>query len=132
MTLKVRAAPFALNAPRLFVYGTLKTSFDNPWAKTLRQSATLLGPARVRGRLYRIAHYPGLKRFAHSNSWVLGELFWLHNPQKILQTLDHYEGERFARVQTMAYVEGAGVRVCWTYEYLPEVSSTRLIPEGQF
>ena len=119
-------------APRLFVYGTLKTSFDNRWAKMLRHSGTLIGPARVRGRLYRIAHYPGLKRFAHGNSWVLGELFWLHNPQKILQTLDQYEGERFARVRTMAYVEGIGVRMCWTYEYCPEVSGTRLIPEGQF
>ena len=102
-----------LCAPRLFVYGTLKTGFDNRWAKALGESATLLGPARLRGRLYRVAHYPGLKRSARGNSWVVGELFRLHNPRKLLQALDRYEGERFKRVRALADLEQGGRRACY-------------------
>jgi gamma-glutamylcyclotransferase (GGCT)/AIG2-like uncharacterized protein YtfP len=119
-------------APRLFVYGTLRTSFDNRWAKMLRRSGILVGAARVRGRLYRVGQYTGLKRLAHGNSWVLGELFQLHNPRKILPALDHYEGEKFNRVRTMAYVEDVGVLACWTYEYGPDVPSQRSVPAGRF
>jgi gamma-glutamylcyclotransferase (GGCT)/AIG2-like uncharacterized protein YtfP len=119
-------------APRLFVYGTLKTGFDNRWAKALRQSAAFLGPARLRGRLYRVAHYPGVKRCAHGNSWVLGELFRLHNPGKLLQALDQYEGERFKRVRALVYLEEGGRRACWTYEYVPRVGSSREIVTGRF
>jgi hypothetical protein len=36
------------------------------------------------------------------------------------------------RVRIMAYVEGVGVRACWTYEYGPPVSSAREIRTGQF
>lgn len=122
----------ASGAPRLFVYGTLKTGFDNRWAKALRESATLLGPARLRGRLYRVAHYPGLKRSARENAWVVGELFRLHNPRKLLQALDRYEGERFKRVRALAYLDEGGRRPCWTYEYVPGVRSSRKIVTGRF
>ena len=118
--------------PRLFVYGTLKTSFENRWAKMLRSAGALMGPARLRGRVYRIAHYPGLKRCTAGNLWVLGELFCLHNPQKILQALDQYEGEHFSRVRAIAYLEGGARRACWTYEYGPPVAETRVIETGLF
>lgn len=119
-------------APRLFVYGTLRTGFDNRWAQALHQSATLLGPARVRARLYQVAHYTGLKRLSHGNSWVLGELFRLHNPRKLLEALDQYEGEKFKRVRALAYLDQGGRRACWTYEYVPRVQSSRKIVTGRF
>lgn len=120
------------SAPRLFVYGTLKSNFDNRWAKLLRNSGHFLGPAAIRGRLYRVAHYPGLKRLGAGNSWVLGELFQLRNPQKILEALDQYEGDRFTRVKAMAYLDGVGASSCWAYEYQPPIVSSRRIPEGWF
>src|SRR3954471_17107310 len=44
----------------LFVYGTLMRGFDHAMAKLLSRSAKFVGPARCRGRLYLVKHYPGL------------------------------------------------------------------------
>ena len=49
-----------MTSDRLFVYGTLMRGFDHPMAKLLSANADFLGPARCRGRLYLIKHYPGL------------------------------------------------------------------------
>jgi len=122
----------AVSTPGLFVYGTLKSAFENRWAKMLRESARFVGPARLRGKLYRIAHYPGLKRCSRGDAWVIGELFWLHNPGKILEALDQYEGDNFRRVRAIAHLEGGGRRACWTYEYGPAVPTQRRIETGQF
>ena len=122
----------AVSTPGLFVYGTLKSNFDNRWAKMLRESASFLGTARLRGKLYRIAHYPGLKRGGRGDAWVIGELFWLHNPGKILEALDLYEGDNFLRVRAVAYLEGGGRRACWTYEYGPAVQAQKKIETGEF
>lgn len=44
----------------LFVYGTLRATFDGPMAVWLRRSATPVGPATIAGTLYDIEGYPGL------------------------------------------------------------------------
>ena len=45
---------------RVFVYGTLMRGVAHPMAELLSRSADFLGEARCQGRLYMIAHYPGL------------------------------------------------------------------------
>jgi gamma-glutamylcyclotransferase (GGCT)/AIG2-like uncharacterized protein YtfP len=118
---------------RLFVYGTLQSGFENRFARLLHSNSESLGPAKIRGRLYRISWHPGLKRCNRPQEWVLGEVFRLRNPRKTLRALDTYEGEDFRRVRTRAYLEtNARVEACWVYEYLPGVPAVRRIPSGRF
>jgi gamma-glutamylcyclotransferase (GGCT)/AIG2-like uncharacterized protein YtfP len=118
--------------PLLFVYGTLQSSFQNSWAKLLRDSADLLGQARVRGRLYQVAHYPGLKMPDRPDQWVEGELYRLRNPAKILMELDRWEGPQYERVFTTAHFMNAAPRACWVYLYLARVDPALRILSGRF
>ena len=43
----------------LFVYGTLRSEFDNQYARLLRSQAELVGPATVPGSIYRVSTIPG-------------------------------------------------------------------------
>jgi gamma-glutamylcyclotransferase (GGCT)/AIG2-like uncharacterized protein YtfP len=76
----------------LFVYGTLRSQCRNRFARLLAERATLVGPARARGRLYRIGSYPGLVPSEAPDEWVTGELYRLHNASALLPILDDYEG----------------------------------------
>src|SRR4029078_4068253 len=74
-----RPLPTAGSVVNLFVYGTLRRSAAHPMHALLRETASLLGDARVRGVLYRVAEYPGLVLDAGAG-WVLGELYRLGDP----------------------------------------------------
>ncbi len=74
--------------PPLFVYGTLRCGSRHPNATRLAREATWLGRAVVRGRLWRVAHYPGL--VAPGSGIVRGDLFRLHD-EASLSWLDAYE-----------------------------------------
>jgi gamma-glutamylcyclotransferase (GGCT)/AIG2-like uncharacterized protein YtfP len=58
---------------RLFVYGTLMRGFDHPMARLLSRSADFLSPARCRGRLFLVKHYPGLVLSDDPADIVFGE-----------------------------------------------------------
>lgn len=55
----------------LFVYGTLRIGGSND-IRRFGACSRLLGPARVRGRLYDLGDYPGL--VLGGSGWVSGEL----------------------------------------------------------
>src|SRR5229473_688743 len=80
----------------LFVYGTLRSEFDNPYARLLRSQAELVGPATVPGPIFRVGHYPAYK--AEPAGEVHGELYRLTDPETTLKALDEYEGPDFERV----------------------------------
>ena len=123
----------------LFVYGTLMRGFDNPMAQLLSRGADFLRPARCRGRLYRVKHYPGLVLSDDSGDVVFGELFRLRQPAELLREFDMYEacGEGFAEpteyLRRMLAVTGddGAVSEAWTYvynwpvEHLPRIASGR-------
>src|SRR5215472_3801036 len=81
----------------LFVYGTLRSTCANPYARLLARSADLLGSGRVRGRLQRFKRYPGIHLELCAKRWVEGEIHRLHE-LGILAALDRYEGPDFERV----------------------------------
>ena len=124
----------------LFVYGTLMRGFDNPMAQLLSRSADFLGPARCRGRLYRVKHYPGLVLSDDSGDVVFGELFRLRQPAELLREFDMYEacGEGFAEptqyVRQMLPVTLADgtASEAWTYVYNWEVAHLPRIASGRF
>jgi gamma-glutamylcyclotransferase (GGCT)/AIG2-like uncharacterized protein YtfP len=125
---------------RLFVYGTLMRGFDHPMAKLLSRGADFLSPARCRGRLYLVKHYPGLVPSDDSADIVFGELFRLRSAAELLRELDMYEacGEGFAEpteyVRQMLAVTSADGTVgeAWTYIYNWPVAQLPRIASGRF
>jgi gamma-glutamylcyclotransferase (GGCT)/AIG2-like uncharacterized protein YtfP len=116
----------------LFVYGTLQSSFRNKFARLLRQQAKLLGPATIRGRLFGLRRYPGLRPALEPNQWVTGELFRLRQPARTLPVLDAYEDIQFRRVRRRVYLsDGQEIR-CWVYLYNKALPPHRLIPSGEW
>lgn len=105
----------------LFVYGTLRSEFDNRYARQLRKEATFVRRARVPGSIYRVAHYPAFR--PRPEGKVQGELYRLNSPETTLATLDDYEGEEFERV----VVDGA-----WLYQYKGDPPEQARIASGDF
>jgi gamma-glutamylcyclotransferase (GGCT)/AIG2-like uncharacterized protein YtfP len=106
----------------LFVYGTLRSEFDNPYAKLLRSQAELVGPATVMGSIFQIAHYPGYR--PDPPGVVHGELYRLADPAATLKILDDYEGSEYERV----LIENAG----WIYQYRTQPPDRVRIVSGDF
>lgn len=100
----------------LFVYGTLLSVHKNLHARMLRRNSTLAGPGRIRGRLLKLGRYPGLITGIAGTRWVDGEVYHLSDPDRLLRTLDAYEGPEFSRKRRKVEV-GDRIRHCWVYLY---------------
>jgi gamma-glutamylcyclotransferase (GGCT)/AIG2-like uncharacterized protein YtfP len=109
----------------LFVYGTLRSEFDNPFARRLRAEARLLGRATVVGSIYRVAEYPGF--WPEPAGVVHGEVYELMSPGT-LQALDEYEGQQYERV---AATVSTGERV-WIYRFERQPPLALRIASGDF
>jgi gamma-glutamylcyclotransferase (GGCT)/AIG2-like uncharacterized protein YtfP len=105
----------------LFVYGTLRSEFDNRYARLLRKEAGFLRRASMPGSIYRVGHYPAFR--PHPEGAVQGELYRMHTPEVTLAVLDEYEGDEFERV----VVEGA-----WLYQYKGDPPEEARIASGDF
>lgn len=124
----------------IFVYGTLMRSFDHPMSKLLASEADFLGEASCRGRLYMIAHYPGLLHAREDGEIVHGDLFRMRDPAKLLAVLDDYESIGPAHEQPTLYLremlpvklgDGSSMQA-WTYIYNRPVMETKRITSGRF
>lgn len=105
----------------LFVYGTLRSEFDNLYARLLRSQAVLVGRATVPGSIFRVQHYPAWK--PEPAGEVHGELYRLADPGTTLKALDEYEGPDFAR---------AVINDAWIYQYIKEPPKYSRIASGDF
>jgi gamma-glutamylcyclotransferase (GGCT)/AIG2-like uncharacterized protein YtfP len=105
----------------LFVYGTLRSAFDNRYAKLLRARAELVGPAAVPGSIFRIAHYPGYR--PEPAGTVHGEVYRLTEPEALLRILDQYEGAEYERVSVDGF---------WIYQLRTQPPETARIASGDF
>jgi gamma-glutamylcyclotransferase (GGCT)/AIG2-like uncharacterized protein YtfP len=122
----------------LFVYGTLRRSAAHPMHGLLRESASLLGDARVRGVLYRVGAYPGLVLDAAAG-WVQGELYRL-NDAGVLERLDAYEGagpldpepREYRRIRALVQCLDGEEHEAWVYEYGLETVGLTIIASGDF
>ena len=108
----------------LFVYGTLRSEFDNPYAQLLRSQAEFAGKATVRGTIYRVDFYPAYR--PEPGGEVHGEVYMLKDPAT-LTTLDDYEGESFERVNVDTSRGEA-----WIYRYVAEPPPESRIVSGDF
>ncbi len=94
----------------LFVYGTLRSGFDNPHAQLLRSRSVFVGNAAVRGSIRDMGRYPAFSPGADGE--VQGELYRLETPVATLAVLDDYEGDEFERV-----VIDVGSERAWIYQH---------------
>lgn len=129
-----------MSCPNLFVYGTLRSAFENPYARRLRKQAVLLGPAKMRGRLYSLGAYPGMKPSFEPDDWVIGELYRLDKPPKLLAFLDAYEVcdprdgayREFERITATAHLVGGRCLAAWVYLYGRPVDRACRISGGDY
>jgi gamma-glutamylcyclotransferase (GGCT)/AIG2-like uncharacterized protein YtfP len=105
----------------LFVYGTLRSEFENRYARLLRKHATLVGRATVPGSIYRVDHYPAFRPAPAGE--VRGELYRLMEPETTFKVLDEYEGSEFERVI---------VSDAWIYQYKEQPVESARILSGDF
>jgi len=123
----------------LFVYGTLRRACDHAMSRILATRAAYLGDARIRGRLYRVADYPGAVLSGDPHERVLGELCRLRAPAMLLPLLDAYEGlgspltpgEFERRIVPVERPGGARVDA-WIYLYRGSTAGLERIPSGDF
>jgi gamma-glutamylcyclotransferase (GGCT)/AIG2-like uncharacterized protein YtfP len=106
----------------IFVCGTLRSEFSGEYALLLRAAADFLGPATVRGSIFRVNHYPAFRE--QPDGVVHGELYRLREPERTMAALDEYEGEEFERVLTP---EG-----WWMYRYTTQPAEEQRIVSGDF
>ena len=117
--------------PYLFVYGTLKSGFENPYAQLLRREGTLLGPARIPGRLYRIGSYPGMRPPRDPKDLITGELYELHQPSKTLAVLDEWEDDYDREFHRATLANGQDFPA-WVYVYRQSLPEDSYIASGEW
>jgi gamma-glutamylcyclotransferase (GGCT)/AIG2-like uncharacterized protein YtfP len=113
------------NTPRhLFVYGTLTRGSRSPVAALLEARARYIGNAWLRGRLYRLRHFPGAVPDPASKTLVWGNVYFLRNPM-LIAAIDQYEGcgacERavplFRREAVRVVLAGGKELDAWIYRF---------------
>jgi gamma-glutamylcyclotransferase (GGCT)/AIG2-like uncharacterized protein YtfP len=117
----------------LFVYGTLQSAFTrNRFARRLKREGTLIGKAKIRGRLYALKRYPGLRPPQNSQDWVEGEVFRLPRPAGTLAALDAYEAAEYRRVLRTVTLEDSRQVRCWVYLFSKPLPRHRRVPSGKW
>jgi gamma-glutamylcyclotransferase (GGCT)/AIG2-like uncharacterized protein YtfP len=115
----------------LFVYGTLRSEFQNPHGERLRSEAELIGPATVNGTIFRVSHYPGFRPTPEGA--VKGELYRLGDPVALLHALDAYEGSEYIRIQVPVRTGIAETdALAWIYQYKYQPAPDTQIQSGDF
>lgn len=126
-------------SPYLFVYGTLMQGFDNSFAARLHANATYVGEGFFSGTLYRLSWYPGAVFEPKSTTKVYGEIYQLHDFQKLIRELDDYEEIKekeaeslYLRRQVPVFTKNGSILSCWTYLYNQSLENATFLASGKF
>lgn len=77
----------------IFVYGLLKSMYDNEPARFIRENCSLIGEGYFPGKLIDIGTYPGAIYQKDSPTKVHGEVFRIdRNEIELVKYLDQFEG----------------------------------------
>lgn len=124
---------------QLFVYGTLRSGFQNPAYAYISRYFTLAGPAKVKGRLYDLGEYPAAIP-VEEDYFIIGELYKINHPDELpwaLAQLDDYEGVNaeegktplYTRKETVIYSNDT-TTVAWVYWYAGPITNEPPIASG--
>lgn len=124
---------------QLFVYGSLRSGFRSPAYEYISRYFTLVGNARVRGKLFDLGIYPaGIN--TNDNTFIVGELYTIKNENEFawaIGQLDDYEGvtvepdevQEYRREITEVHFNNS-ITHAWIYWYNGDVSGKKLIQSG--
>ena len=130
----------AMSDVYLFVYGTLRENKQSDMFQLLIAHSSFYAKASFQGKMYRIAHYPGVIPSDNPDDLVIGDVYALANPDAILPKLDHYEGigpeyeepYEYERCEVRVKLENGELLECWMYLYRAEVEDVFQIESGDF
>ena len=125
-------------SPLLFVYGTLMRSSQLEQAIYLRNHADYLSTGWIPGRLYDAGGYPGLQELETYTDWVYGEIYQMHEPERLLSRLDAYEEatdafpspQEYKRKEAELLNDKGKICLCHVYYYQWPVTYLALISKG--
>ena len=124
---------------QLFVYGSLRSGFHHPAYAYISSNFTLVGPGKIKGRLYDMGEYPaGVPVTAES--FIVGELYQLNDDLDfywVIEQIDDYEGLNVEEDETALYKREMvevflenETTTAWVYWYNQDVAGRPAIPSG--
>ena len=124
---------------KLFVYGSLRSGFKHPAYEYISRYFTLIGDAKVKGKLYYMGSYPAAIP-TDDAFFIVGELYQLKNEKEFdwaFEQLDDYEGVHtenneqslYVRQQVTVFVQGE-TTTAWMYWYNAPIDDQPLIASG--
>lgn len=124
----------------LFVYGTLRKPKASDMHPMLANYCEYYSDGTMQGTLYEVCGYPGAIQSGDTNAKVFGELYKLHDRDRVLARLDDYEecSDRFPkpheyiRKQLSIELIGGGSVAAWVYLYNYDVSKLLQIKSGDY
>lgn len=124
---------------KLFVYGSLRSGFKHPAYEYVSRYFTLIGDAKVKGKLYDMGSYPAAIP-TEENNFIIGELYQLKNEKEFnwaFEQLDDYEGVHPENNEPSLYIRqkvtvfiNAGTATAWMYWYNATIDDQPLIASG--
>ena len=107
----------------LFVYGTLRKGYDLKLMGKVNHLLHYVGRGKVNADLYDLGRYPGAIRSSKGPE-VIGDVFELSEPERVLRTLDRYEGigagqtaSEFIRRRSKVKLRSGKTITAWVYWY---------------
>ena len=124
---------------QLFVYGSLLSGFHHPAYGYISRYFTLIGPAKVQGKLFDMGEYPAAIP-VNEDAWITGELYQLNNKEEFdwaFHQLDDYEGvfpedggTPLYRREPVNVVINEKDTLAWIYWYNQDVANKPFIASG--
>lgn len=123
----------------LFVYGSLRSGFNHPAYAYISNHFTLVGSAKVKGKLYDLGAYPAALP-TEEEYFIQGELYQLKEEQEFgwaIAQVDDYEGVNpepgekplYSRQLTQVFI-GSRVIQAWIYWYTQDIEGKPIIASG--
>jgi gamma-glutamylcyclotransferase (GGCT)/AIG2-like uncharacterized protein YtfP len=108
----------------LFTYGTLRKNYDLKLKDKVKEYLQYIGQGKIGAALYDLGRYPGAIKSGKGLE-VIGDLFLLNDPGKVLRILDKYEGitadsratAEFVRKKTKVKLRSGKDVSAWIYWY---------------
>lgn len=121
----------------LFVYGSLMSTFNNPFSMVLQQNATLIEKGFLKAKLYNVGSYPAAVLEFDSSQKVIGEIWEIIDFEKTITYLDDYEGlfepqPEYRRELVQISTTKNKTLECWVYLYNLNTNNLKLIPNGNY
>lgn len=130
----------AQNTDFIFVYGLLKSFYDNEPARFIRENCKLIGEGWFSGSLFDLGNYPGAVFNPNSVFKVHGEVYQImNNKEKLVAFLDHFEGvgaefevpHEYKREMIPVNTQNGSI-IASTYLYNWNYDSLKVIATGRY